>query len=86
MDCRHCGKEFSDDWDRYVFLARFVQSRRERACFDFACIDCGKIGAMKERRARLARFKLDDETESVGPFRHGTKGGERIIKSGKEMS
>ena len=87
MNCRHCGKPFEDEPQRYVFLAKFVQSRRERACFDYACLNCGKEAALKERKDRQERYCLEEEpTISVGPFRYGCGGGERVIRHGRELS
>lgn len=87
MTCRHCGKPFEDEATRYVFLAKFVQSRRERACFDYSCLTCGKDLALKERESRRERFSLEEEpTISAGPFRFGAGGGERVIRHGRELS
>lgn len=87
MNCRHCSKPFEDEITRYVWLNKFVQSRRERACFDYACLNCGKQAALKERNARRERYSLEEEpTISVGPFRFGSGGGEWVIRSGKERS
>lgn len=61
MDCRYCGKQFEDEAARYLFLAKFVQSRRERACFDFSCLKCGERLALKEREYRRERFSQDEE-------------------------
>ena len=61
MDCRYCRKQFEDQATRYLRLAKFVQSRRERACFDFACLNCGERLALKEREYRRERFSQDEE-------------------------
>lgn len=87
MDCRHCGKRFEDEITRFIWLNKFVQSRRERACFDYSCLECGKDAALKERAARNARYDYSEPpTVSAGPFAFGTGGGERVIRHGRELS
>jgi hypothetical protein len=86
MNCIGCGVEWKDDAERMVFLNRFVRSRRERACFDYSCLKCGTQKAMKEREYQASRFDDgDNPPASIGPFRFGSGGGERVIRSGKEF-
>jgi hypothetical protein len=63
MRCNGCGNEWKDDTERMVWLNRFVRSRRERACFDYNCLICGRVKALKERAYQAARFKTGDEPE-----------------------
>jgi hypothetical protein len=89
MNCIGCGKEWKDDAERMVYLNRFVRSRRERACFDYSCRNCGTAKALREREYQDNRFDDGDGAaapDSVGPFRFSTGGGTRNIRSGKEMS